>query len=114
MCVTLSASGRHGSHILGVPILTHYLEDTDLPQAGFDCIVASEVIEHVAAPADFMASVSRYLARDGVLLLTTPNGELLRGREAAEREWYEALSPGHHLNLFSPAGLMGLLRDHGL
>src|SRR5262249_54981814 len=109
-----SGIGRLGARVLDVPILGSYLEDTSLAPGGFDCIVASEVIEHVPAPRGFIATVSRYLADAGRPLLTTPNGEALRGGAAAEREWYEALSPGQHLNLLSPDALVGLLGEHGL
>src|SRR5262249_38741839 len=97
-----SGTGRLGGKILGVPVPNCFLEDTDLPEGAFDAIVSSEVIEHVGDPQGFVAILTRYLATDGVLLLTTPNGELLRGGPAAEREWHEGLSPGHHLNLLSP------------
>jgi SAM-dependent methyltransferase len=38
-----------------------------------DVVVASEVIEHLAAPGDMLAAVHDVLAADGRLLLTTPN-----------------------------------------
>jgi SAM-dependent methyltransferase len=106
--------GRLGSRVLGIPLHPAYLEHTGLPPATFDCIVSSEVIEHVADPRAFVATVARYLAPEGVLLLTTPNGEVLRGGAASEREWYDGLSPGQHLNLLSPRALTRLLADCGL
>jgi FkbM family methyltransferase len=109
-----SGTGRLGGKILGVPVLNCFLEDTDLPEGAFDVIVSSEVIEHVGDPPAFVANLARYLVPDGVLLLTTPNGELLRGGPAAEREWHDGLSPGHHLNLVSPGALTELLGKHGL
>jgi 2-polyprenyl-6-hydroxyphenyl methylase/3-demethylubiquinone-9 3-methyltransferase len=39
----------------------------------FDLITAMEVIEHVADPAAFVASLSARLAPDGLLILSTPN-----------------------------------------
>jgi SAM-dependent methyltransferase len=106
--------GRLGSRVLGVPLHADYLENTGLPPGTFDCIVSSEVIEHVADPRAFLTTVARYLATEGVLLLTTPNGEVLRGGAATEREWYDGLSPGQHLNLLSPRALAGLLAECGL
>ena len=109
-----SGMGRLGGRVLGVQVLDRFLEDTELPEGSCDVVVSSEVIEHVADPTAFVASLTRYLAADGILLLTTPNGELLAGGPAAEREWLDGLSPGHHLTLLSPASLTELLRGHGL
>jgi SAM-dependent methyltransferase len=106
--------GRVGSRVLGVPVRPGYLEESDLPPGGFDCIVSSEVIEHVSDPRAFVTTVSRYLAPEGVLLLTTPNGEVLRGGATSEQEWYDGLSPGQHLNLLSPRALTELLAQCGL
>jgi 2-polyprenyl-6-hydroxyphenyl methylase / 3-demethylubiquinone-9 3-methyltransferase len=39
----------------------------------FDLVTAMEVIEHVAEPAAFVASLAARLAPDGLLILSTPN-----------------------------------------
>src|SRR5438093_852881 len=39
----------------------------------FDLVTAMEVIEHVADPAEFVATLARRLAPDGLLILSTPN-----------------------------------------
>jgi 2-polyprenyl-6-hydroxyphenyl methylase/3-demethylubiquinone-9 3-methyltransferase len=39
----------------------------------FDLITCMEVIEHVADPAAFVATLARRLAPDGLLVLSTPN-----------------------------------------
>lgn len=39
----------------------------------FDLITCMEVIEHVADPATFVRDLARRLARDGLLILSTPN-----------------------------------------
>jgi SAM-dependent methyltransferase len=108
-----SSMGRVGSDILDVPILSDPLERAGIPGDAFDAIVSCEVIEHVADPGEFVATLGRYLASSGILVLTTPNGEVIRGRDTTEREWYEAPSPGDHLTLFSPLGMETLLRACG-
>ena len=40
----------------------------------FDLIVASEVIEHVDAPSEFLSFIRGRLAREGHVILTLPNG----------------------------------------
>ena len=44
----------------------------------FDCVVATEVIEHVAHPDDFLKKLSRMVRPHGYLVLTTPNGAYFR------------------------------------
>ena len=106
--------GRIGSRVLGVPVRSAYLEDAGLQDGSFECIVSSEVVEHVSDPRGFVSLLSRHLSPDGILLLTTPNGEVLRGGASSEAEWYDGLSPGQHLNLLSPRALVGLLAECGL
>ncbi len=108
-----SGMGRVGSDILDVPILSDPLECARIPEGAFNAIVSCEVVEHVANPGSFIATLARHLAPGGVLVLTTPNGEVIRGQAATEREWYEALSPGDHLTLLSPLAMDLLLRAHG-
>lgn len=40
----------------------------------FDCILAGEIIEHVAFPDQLLGSVSANLKEGGICVLTTPNG----------------------------------------
>jgi len=40
-----------------------------------DCVIASEIIEHVAAPADFVKELFRVVKKNGVLIITTPYKE---------------------------------------
>jgi len=45
-----------------------------LPPGKFDCVIISEVLEHLDAPAVLLSSAIRYLAHPGVLIITVPNG----------------------------------------
>ena len=107
-----SGIGRVGSAVLDVPILRSLEETT--ASTTFDAVVSTEVIEHIAEPGPFLAALCARLADDGVLLLTTPNAEVLTGDRTTELEWTDALSPGAHLTLLAPRGLERLCRDHGL
>ncbi len=40
----------------------------------FDCIIAAEVLEHVADPANHVDVLQQYLKTDGLMLITTPYG----------------------------------------
>lgn len=50
--------------------------DTDLPSSAsdFDFVIASEVLEHVDTPVDFLRFARSKLSARGQLLLTIPNG----------------------------------------
>jgi SAM-dependent methyltransferase len=45
-----------------------------LPPSEFDCVIISEVLEHLDAPEVLLASALPYLAHSGVLIITVPNG----------------------------------------
>jgi SAM-dependent methyltransferase len=109
-----SMMGAFGAQLLGMPILRDYVEQTDLPREHFDFVYSSEVIEHVQDVDKFVATAVSYLKPDGVLLLTTPNGQAVRGRDAFEGEWMEALSAGYHIHLLSPKSMEMVLRRHGM
>ena len=49
-----------------------------LREGSIDCIVASEIIEHVPDPAKFLGSIYTALAPGGKLIVTTPYNELIR------------------------------------
>ncbi len=40
----------------------------------YDCIIASEVIEHVEDPVSFLTRLSSFMKEDAALILTLPNG----------------------------------------
>jgi 2-polyprenyl-3-methyl-5-hydroxy-6-metoxy-1,4-benzoquinol methylase len=46
----------------------------------FDLVIACELIEHVAFAADLLKQLKRFLAPDGRILVTTPNGRYFRNR----------------------------------
>lgn len=46
----------------------------------FDLVLATEIIEHVAHPDDFLEKISGLVKKGGYVILTTPNGEYFRYR----------------------------------
>jgi len=61
---------------LGLPnvdVVEGLIEDYN-PARLFDCIVMSEVLEHLRRPAEIVARCVGWLAPGGKLLVTTPNG----------------------------------------
>ena len=75
------SAARHHSQHQGLSIAYHATDSTSLSQQPdfqhyFDCVYASEVIEHVASRADFLASVAQLVKPGGLVILTTINQSL--------------------------------------
>lgn len=82
------------------------------PDAQFDVISLIEVIEHLPAPTDVIATISRLLKPGGLLLLTTGNLDApIPRRHGIE---YRYCVPEIHVSLFSPRSLAHLYRRCGL
>ena len=47
---------------------------SELPPRKFDCVVISEVLEHLETPEILLAMALPYLAESGILIITVPNG----------------------------------------
>ena len=105
-----SPAADAGREALEVRVARAELEAGSLPR-NCDAIVASEVIEHVPKPQDFIARLGLHLAPDGVLLLTTPNAAVLAN--GTEIEALDSFWPGEHLIILSPTGMRLLLGRHG-
>jgi SAM-dependent methyltransferase len=71
------------------------LEDIDLDLgARFDAIICADVIEHLLNPDPCLAFIRRHLTIDGMLFISTPERDVLRGSECIDsphpmhvREW---------------------------
>jgi SAM-dependent methyltransferase len=60
-------------------------------QSKFDCIVATEVIEHLADPFEFLVKCKTLLNPNGVIVLTTPNKTFF----PSDMKWESSLPPIH-------------------
>lgn len=96
-----------GLEVLELPVEQIQLEVTEL----FDVVASFEVIEHLFAPEDFVAHMSRLLKPGGIMMLACPNGQgfdietLGKASNTVDHE---------HLNYFNPRSLAGLLVRSGL
>jgi SAM-dependent methyltransferase len=108
--VEISPSAEYARKERGLDVRNLPLEENRFPDAGFDLVLASHLIEHLNDPASFLAEVHRILKPRGAVVVTTPNiagfqARLFRGR------WRSAIFD--HLYLFSIKTLSRLLTGHG-
>jgi len=99
-----------------------------MPDGSFDAIVWADVIEHVVDLFEAMREVSRLLAKDGVLITSTPNIAYLPRRlrflfgsfpgTSATREGFDVrpgeMYDGGHLHYFTHSSLKKLYRRYGI
>ncbi len=111
--IELADYGRVGSRMLGVTIHSSLLENcAELAGRKFDVVYASEVIEHVPDPRAFVALLSRWVADDGVLVMTTPCASFIE-KDNVSPTLLAALAPGFHGFLLSPAAFAETARRAG-
>ena len=46
----------------------------------FDAVLATEIIEHVAHPDQFLSKLAELVVPNGIIVITTPNGEYFRNK----------------------------------
>jgi SAM-dependent methyltransferase len=88
-----------------------------LADATFDCVLLSEVIEHLEEPHRTVREAARVLRPGGRLLVTTPNYRsfwpvMERVIDLLDRA--PKMAGEQHITQFHPASLRRLLRDSGL
>jgi 2-polyprenyl-3-methyl-5-hydroxy-6-metoxy-1,4-benzoquinol methylase len=112
MGIDPSPMARLGAADLAIEIRDGYFPQADPEARIWDVIAATEVIEHVEHPPALLAALRARLARDGVLLLTTPDGEAIR-RETPEAALAQLLAPGIHMVFQTEASLRRLFAVAG-
>lgn len=88
-----------------------------LPDSSFDCIILSEVIEHLETPQVSIREAARVLRPGGRLLVTTPNYRSLWPlmEWAVDRmNMAPRMAGEQHISRFDPASLRRLLLECGL
>lgn len=90
----------------------------ELGEARFDCVVAGDILEHLADPAPVLRSLVGLLAPGGSVVVSTPNVSHGSLRLALLQGRWQYLDRGlldrTHLRFFTRASLLELLHDAGL
>lgn len=95
----------------GLEVIEDMIENINFSEdEKFDVLVSFEVIEHVFSPKDFVLNCGRFLKKNGLLILTCPNGRgfdfLVLGEKCNSLDH-------EHLNYFNPKSLGLLLEKCG-
>jgi SAM-dependent methyltransferase len=102
-----------GAAALGIPVRHAYFDaDLDLGPDPFDLVLCSEILEHVGEPHALLASIRERLSAAGLLVLSTPNVEVV-GPETEMGTLARAISAGLHLILYSRNALALILAKAG-
>jgi SAM-dependent methyltransferase len=111
--VEIADYGAIGAALLDVTIYPQFLQDcAPVASRKFDIVYACEVIEHVPDPASFVTLLTRWVAEDGILIMTTPSASFVApGNQSTSL--LAALAPGFHGFVLSPRALGDLARKAG-
>jgi 2-polyprenyl-3-methyl-5-hydroxy-6-metoxy-1,4-benzoquinol methylase len=83
----------------------------DLKNDSIDCITFNDLIEHVFDPFDFLTSCYDKLRKNGVLMLSTPNGQGFDFKVLQDKT--ENITPPEHLQYFNPYSIRKILSKIG-
>ncbi len=100
-----------GRQRYGVNLRQGTIEGDSGPDGPVDCVVMSDVLEHLVDPQGALVRAAEWLAPDGVLAVITVNMTAVLARVLGTR-W-----PGYmdmHLTYFSPHALDSMVRRAGL
>ncbi|MGA9776591.1 MAG: class I SAM-dependent methyltransferase [Candidatus Dormiibacterota bacterium] len=100
-----------GRHRYGVNLRQGTIEGDSGPNGPVDCVVMSDVLEHLIDPQGALLKAAGWLAPEGVLAIVTVNMTALLARALGTRR------PGYmdmHLTYFSPQALDSMFSRAGL
>jgi 2-polyprenyl-3-methyl-5-hydroxy-6-metoxy-1,4-benzoquinol methylase len=89
----------------------------------FDCVLITEIIEHVAHPDDFLRKISAMVKPGGWIIMSTPNGAYFRNKlprfsECDDPAGFEVIQFGpnseDHIFLLWPDEIKKLAKDSGI
>jgi SAM-dependent methyltransferase len=108
-----SVYGLAGARLLSLPIHQETMADaSEIRGRRFDLVLATEVLEHVEAPVEFLRNMRGLTADGGVAVITTPRASSL-SPSTSVGELYAALSTGAHRFLTSEAQLRSMVQAAG-
>lgn len=94
------------------PIPTHLgaLPEVDLPEASFDLVYMSQVLEHVLEPRQYLKAIHRLLKPGGAVYLSVPNEHSIYFRLASLVKRWRDGSTYHLAPVYTPYHIYGYSR----
>jgi 2-polyprenyl-3-methyl-5-hydroxy-6-metoxy-1,4-benzoquinol methylase len=99
------ASERHPDRVV-----VGTLESAGLPDAGFDVVTMTDLLEHVPDPSSLVREANRVLVLGGLLVIVTPDFGSL-SRRLLGRRWFQF--KWEHVAYWNRRGLAAFLARHG-
>ena len=110
--VEADANVQRVAERFGLDIRPGLFDPSAFAPEAFDYVTMDQVIEHVAEPSAFLASVARALKPGGVVVLSTPNSESWTARLLGRR-WMNWHVP-YHLHHFTRRSMVLTAAQAGL
>ncbi len=108
-----SSAAKISTKILNIAISQEYANTSNTKTHNENKLIfASEVIEHVENPLEFLEGLKSIAGENGYLIVTTPNGDYVK-KGNASGTIMAMLAPGQHLFLLSAKALEDLARKAG-
>lgn len=109
--VEMDAAAVGVTQSLGIPARVGSLQAQHYPEASFDAVMMSHVIEHVPDPLAVLSECHRIPRPGGRPAIETPNVASV-GHARLGRDW-RGLEPPRHLQLFTAASIEAMARRAG-
>ncbi len=84
---------------------------SDFRDGSIDCVTFNDLIEHVFNPFEFLSSCYNKLRKNGILMLSTPNGQGFDFQILKDKT--ENITPPEHLQYFNPYSIKNTLERIG-
>jgi 2-polyprenyl-3-methyl-5-hydroxy-6-metoxy-1,4-benzoquinol methylase len=108
----LSKQRREYARKLGITVIDALAAEL----AGFDCVYANQVFEHLPDPKQALADICRQLKPQGIICIRVPDGRGIAAR-LEQRGWSPelgAIHPLEHINCFTRKTLLSFAAKAGL
>ena len=98
----------------GLPVVQTSVFALPFPKNSIDCVLFSEVIEHLDAPEDAIREIQRILKPQGKMIIIFPNDLMFKVSRLMVGMFREAFYDPGHVMQWTPSGMRNLLSKYDL